>query len=69
MNDKAKMNQAINEAPFVSMNGAKFRAMVTALMQSAPNMLHGHVMVISAAIETAAPLFPSEQTSEQTKEE
>lgn len=69
MDDNDKMNRAMNEAPFISMDGAKFRAMVAALIQAAPNMLHGHVRVISAAVESAAPLFPSEQTPEQSKEE
>jgi hypothetical protein len=35
------------------MNGAAFRAMVAALQEAAPNMIHRHVMVVQAAIDTA----------------
>jgi predicted ATPase len=43
----------IETAETVTMDGNAFRAMVAALRESAGDMLHRHVMVVQAAIDTA----------------
>lgn len=47
--------RAMETAETVTMDGNAFRAMVAALREAAGDMIHRHVMVVQAAIETARP--------------
>jgi len=55
--------RAMETAETVTMDGNAFRAMVAALREASGDMLHRHVMVVQAAIETAKPVTAPDAVS------
>jgi len=53
--DQERFHAAINAADSIIVDGPRFRALVAAFIQAAPDMLHRHVIPINAALETARP--------------